>query len=263
MVDEAAQASEPSKKVSEQGSAAPAEDKETKGFQAFASTATRTQRKGINEQLLAQLLIQSNTRSDPMQKIEALTEAAYATKSKDKIDMNIIEACSVVCRSFINTEKDYRAPSRHPNMIRVSWAFEETRENWEKYIKPWQRLNLSYYPLLTSYVGKNYSSFPVTTDGVRPIDIEKWEEGRDFIQKEVSKWLKKLSADKQFYEETDALYKVSFTSLKGEFAQWAMKNLRAVQMTIAEEINPEIYRDVLELMKNSKPSKEQVDDEEA
>lgn len=223
--------------------------------------ATRTQRKGIREQLLAQLLIKSNVLSDPLLKIESLTESAYLSKSQDKIDMAVVEACSVVCRSLLNTEKDYRAPSRHPTMIRVSWAFEETKENWEKYIKPWQRLSLSYYPLFTSYTQRKYAGFPLSSEGMRYDDVERWEENRDEITDEVRKWLKKLRADSQFYEETNALYKVSFTSLKGEFAHWAMTKLRPIEAVIAEEVNPEIYKDILELMRKEEPKKETTEEE--
>lgn len=236
-------------------------NREAEGFSHFASVATRTQRKGIREQLLAQSLVKSHILSEPLLKIETLTEAAYLSKSQDKIDMATVETCSVVCRSFINTEQSYHAPSRHPNLVIVSWAFEETKENWEKYVKPWQHLSLSYYALFTSYTQQNYPNFPLSPEGMGYIDVETWTESRDVITGEVRKWLKKLPADSRFYEETNALYKVSFTSLKGEFAYWAMTKLRPFEAIIAEEVNPEIYRDILELMRKEKPSKETTEEE--
>lgn len=249
------------RKASEQGSTAAREDKETEGFSHFASVATRTQRRGIREQLLAQLLIKSNVLSDPLLKIEALTEAAYLSKSQDKIDMATVETCSVVCRSLINTEKDFHAPSRCSDLVTVSWAFARTKENWEKYIKPWQHVAVTYFSLFTSYVNENYRHFPMNNDGMSWSDTQQWLKDSEEICKEVKEWLAKLPNHIQFYEETYACTRVSFTSLKGEFAHWALTKLRPIEAVIAEEVNPEIYRDILELMRKERPSKEMTEEE--
>jgi hypothetical protein len=246
-----------------EGSTTPGEDKETKGFSHFASVATRTQRKGIREQLLAQLLVKGSILSDPLLKIEALTEAAYLSKSQDKIDMATVETCSVVCRSFINTEKDFHAPSYLTDLVRVSWAFENTKENWEKHVKPWQHVALRYFPLSTTYTAKNYSRFPPRPDGMFDSDAEQWRRTNDEIYKRVGEWLDSLPDHRRFYEKTFACARLSFTSLKGEFAHWAMTKLRPIEVTLAEEVNPEIYRDILELMRREKPSKEITEEEAA
>lgn len=261
LVEEAAQAPDPDKKVSEQGSALPGMNKEAEGFSHFASVATRTQRKGIREQLLAQSLVKSHILSEPLLKIETLTEAAYLSKSQDKIDMATVETCSVVCRSFINTEKDWRSPSIYPNLVRVSWAFEATKENWEKYIKPWKHVTLQYYPLVTSYMRKHYPGFPLSSQGMGYSDAEQWQRISEEICDLVEKWLDKLPDHRRFYEQTYACARLSFTSLKGEFAHWAMTKLRPFEAIIAEEVNPEIYRDILELMRKEKPSKEMTEEE--
>lgn len=244
-----------------EGSTESAEDKETKGFSHFASIATRTQRKGIREQLLAQLLVKGSILSDPLLKIEVLTEAAYLSKSQEKIDMAIVETCSVVCRSFINTEKDFHPPSYFPDLVRVSWAFASSKENWEKYIVPWQYLALIYFPLFTRYAEKNYSKVPVSTEGMSYVEVEEWLRVREEINEKAKEWLEKLPDHRQFYEMTYAYSRFSFTSLKGEFAHWAMAKLRPIEAVIAEEVNPEIYRDILELMRKERPQKETAEEE--
>lgn len=246
-----------------QDSATPGEDKEAEGFSHFASVATRTQRRGIREQLLTQLLIKSNVQSDPLLKIEALTEAAYLSKSADKLDLAVIETCSVVCRSFINTEKDFHAPAHRPDLVIVSWAFQSTKENWEKYIKPWQHLTLTYYPLLTSYAAHNYPGFPLNNDGMSWDETKRWLKESEELCKAVMEWHEKLPDHSQFYGYTHACSRISFTSLKGEFAQWALSKLRPIEAVLAEEVNPEIYRDILELMRKERPSKETMEEEAA
>lgn len=51
----------------------------------------------------------------------------------------------------------------------------------------------------------------------------------------------------RFFQQTAALSKLSFFSLKGEFGRWALHQLLEAQATIAEEIDPRVWREALGL----------------
>lgn len=236
---------------------------EEKQYKDFISTALRKPRKGIRQQLMAQLLIKANITSDALLKVQSICEVSYMSeKHKDKIDMNLVEAASLVSTSLINTEKADISSKRNPSMIRCSWAFKQTEENYKKYIEPWHVIDLRHYSLYTKYVSDKYPDFPRDPVFYSSGEQEQWCEYRDKILEGVSNWFKKSSEAKGFYEQTYALSKLSFLDLKGEFENWAIAKLRPIQALVAEEIDQEIYKDVIQLlMKQGKKEEEEAEHE--
>jgi len=214
----------------------------------FVTDALRGPRQGVYGQLLAQLLVKANIISNPLLKNQAICEAAFYSKKKEKLDMDLIDICLPVSTSLINTEKNNISAQSNRDMIRCSWSFKQTEENFKKLIKPWQILDLEYYSIYTRYVNDEHPHFsPVCTYSYAD-DVEQWHKYKDEILEEVDAWFKKLSDSKVFYEETYALSRLSFAELVGEFEDWATVKLRPIQAILSEEVNPEIYRDILQMM---------------
>lgn len=179
------------------------QNKEEKEYKEFISTALRKPRKGIRQQLMAQLLIKANITSEPLLKVQSICEVSYmAEKHKDQIDMNLVECASAVATSLINTEKSNISPKSNPNLIRCSWAFKQNEENYKKYVEPWHVVELRYYPLYTRYVYDKYPNFPISPVIYHLDDQERWNEDKEEIEEKVDNWFKKLSKGKAFYEQT-------------------------------------------------------------
>jgi hypothetical protein len=120
------------------------EEKQQDSFQEFANQALRLTRKGSFEQLLAQHLIQSVS-MDPLNKVRLVLEAAFMVP-KDKLDLDfkLTETIYLTTLGFLNTniQSDY---------ISVAWGFSLTKENYDRFIKPWHRgIPLSFYAFSTA-----------------------------------------------------------------------------------------------------------------
>jgi len=234
------------------------------GFEAFVSTAMRTARRGIREQLMTQLLIRGNMSGSPLVKVQAICEAVGMSQKKDRIDMNLVECIFLVSTSLINTEKSNISAQHNPGLIRCSWSFKQTEENYKKCIKAWHVLELQHYPLDTAYVEDNYPDFSPVCNYSYSGDVDQWHKCKDEILEEVREWFKKTSDSKAFYEQTYALSRLSFSELKGEFEAWAIMQLRPIEAIVSEEITPEVYRDVLTaLMQKSQKQGEEQESESA
>jgi len=106
------------------------ENGEEGSFQKFASQALRLQRKGSFEQLLAQHLIQSVS-MDPLSKVRLVLEAAFIVpRDKLDIDWELAETVYLATLGFLNT-------SLHGEYVVMAWGFRLTRENFERFVKPW------------------------------------------------------------------------------------------------------------------------------
>lgn len=227
--------------------------KTQKEFEGFVSSALRGPKMGIYQNLLAGLIIRASTTPDSLKKIQNLCEAAFLCKKKDKLDMGLVEVASTVCESFQNTNMDTRS-------IEVSWIFKRTLENYEKYIKPWQRIYISCYPLRTP-TGQEKDPYYHMRDlkvfhEQEIIDIRK---KRHKIGDQVFKILKKMPEYKAFFEQTLALSTHSFASLKGEFSRWALRQLLPIEAAIADQIDPSVYGEVAALMMGRKEEEEQIE----
>ena len=213
------------------------------GFESFVSTAMRKPFKGIREQMVAQSLIKSNIVNDHLVKIQSLCEAAYYSKQKEKLDMVLVEAAAVVCSSFISTMEHHS--KQRSDLIPITWTFERTEENWKKYIEPWQKIELSYSALDTDYRHRNHpwtwSAYPRSSHE----EEQEWLDYKEELRKKVKAKITKMEPHRAFYEKTSALALESFYALQGEFEQWTMMKLRPIGAVIAEEVTPEVFKDIL------------------
>jgi hypothetical protein len=165
----------------------------SKELEAFTSSSLRGQKRGIYQQLLASLLVKTVKTNDPLEKIQALCEAAFTCRIKDKLDMNLVDVCFSVCQSFINSKTTQRYGH---SFVNVSWSFNLSKEeNFKRYVAPWKKQKYMCFGWFTSFANK------VLRD-----DAEYSQANLDHIFNE----LKKLDEYERFYYASQALTESSF-----------------------------------------------------
>ena len=219
---------------------------EDKSLADFSSKALRGPKTGAYQQLLSQKLIKSIQTKDPLQKIVLTCEAAYLCKNKDKLEMDKIEAVFKISNSLINTEV------KPDSSIRVAWSFPKTEENYNRFFKPWQLIELRFNPHDTIYRVDNYPEKP-SFHHQSEYDAERTWELWDEVNKEILKHMDDMSDSETFFIKCSAIGRSSFFSLRGEFESWALPIMLNALSSITEEIDPEVYKDMLSQMKDNEP----------
>jgi hypothetical protein len=205
-----------------------------------AAFALRGPRKGVYQQLLAGSLIKAMRTDDSLKKVFNICMAAYTFKEKDKLDMQLVDVCSKVCESFISTITERNQP------IVVAWSFPQTEKNWEKYILPWQRTTLHFYPLETPYGKRYYPKRCVDRDPFESVgSINRRLRQHEETIRQVALKISNLPLHDSF-ETTAALTLTSFNILKSEFSCWAIMKLADTQALIAEHVDPALFREMFE-----------------
>lgn len=222
------------------------------GFEGFAKTALRTQRRGIFEQLRAGLLLKANMTNDRTVKIMALCEAAYLTKDKSKLDMKIVELAQAVSISLNNTEIPVLTEDRE-KPVRVPWAFPENKETYKRYIEPWNKITLHYLPLRTQYRLTHYpfhGRYSTIQSHAEQLEKQnKFLDQQDHLRKKISAGINALPKHEKFFQKTTALSRDSFQAMKAEFENWALVNLSPAETAIAEQVSPEAFEQIRDLFK--------------
>lgn len=226
----------------------------------FTSSSLRGS-KGIYQQLQASALAKSVQSNDKLVKTASICEAAMGSKTKDKLDMNLIDICWIVSDSFSKTHPE----NKKPHLMRVAWGFPQNEENWRKYIKPWQRIRPNYYPLETPYRYSNHPPKPrySTKSGLWwEVNEEKNEylDNLDELQEYISKKINEMPEYEIFYHVSDSLSCHSFQKIQSEFTTWALKQLLEVRKELASEIDPKVWREALG--QKEKEAKEETDENE-
>jgi len=221
------------------------EETSKKGLGEFVTVSMRGPKRGIYEQLLAQLLIKGNRTNNDLIKIMSVCEAALMSRQKDKLDMNHVDVCYAVCRSFLNTRPDPNIK----NVVRVAWSFPQTEENWKLNIEPWKKTNLSYSTLQTNWRHRNYPEKKRYGECLSPWkQTERENEILDYLDalaEKINIEISQLPPHQAFFEVTSALTEQSFAILQGEFTGWALRQLSQIKAQIAEEISPQVWREAL------------------
>ena len=202
--------------------------------------------KGIYQQLQASALAKSVQSNDKLVKTASICEAAMGSKNKDKLDMNLIDVCWIVSDSFSNTHPE----DKKPHIMRVAWDFPLNEENWRKYIEPWQRIRLSYYPLDTPYSYINHPQkprYPTESALWWRVNEEKnrYLDDLDELQEYISKKIEEMPEHERFYQKSASLSYRSFQRIQSEFTTWALKQLLDVRKELASEIDPKVWREAL------------------
>ncbi len=166
------------------------------------------------------------------------------SRNKKVLDMNLVEACFTVCKSLQNVRVINK---KGWSYVLVTFPFIANEENWKKYIDPWQKISLIYYPLQTSWRRMKYPIEDRLVD-VRPWrQIDRYNEVAEFndkLSKKIGEEVNELPKDIQFYQKCSALTIKSFKELKEEFWLWAVQKLMEMQAVLSDEIDPKVYGDI-------------------
>jgi hypothetical protein len=216
----------------------------------FVSGSLRGPKRGIYQQLLALLLVKANRSNDPFIKIQSICEAALMSKNKKKLDMDLIDQIYKVAQSFAASEvRELRYSHVHRytvGVVKINWTFPQTEENCRKYIMPWHYTSVSFYAHKTNWRRRKYPLEDRMTT-VSPWDwndyYNKWATYIEKLQDKIEEELDQLPDWQRFFEMASALTKNAFKTLKGEFNNWAIKQLLEIQTILSEEVDPEIYKE--------------------
>jgi len=194
---------------------------------------------GVYQALMASLLAKATRTNDPLIKVSAICEAAFLSRWKDQLDMELVERAYTVASSFLNT-----GTGQEP--VRLCWSFEMTEANWACFIQPWQRVALTYYPFETplgrSKCPRRYKH-PNHFYNYRDANLDL--EAQEKMRSKLNEQIEQLPPYRAFFEKTSALSRQSFYALRGEFEKWALPRLLEVQATLAEEMDPQVLKEAM------------------
>lgn len=196
---------------------------EDDGLTEFASKALHLHRKGSFESLLAQHLILS-VPLEGLTKTRLVCEAYFmCPKEKLKVNGLLVQTIYDLTLGFQSTLDDEYG-------IYVSWPFKHTKENYERYIKPWRRQTQ------LSYVG-----------------------GNSYDNEKKDAYLNKFDEIDQFFAITSdtniGLHANGFQLLKTEFLLWAMPTMMGVFEELSRQVDPDLYKEMLGLLKTEVKAK--------
>ncbi|MFH1327662.1 MAG: hypothetical protein ABIH76_02230 [Candidatus Bathyarchaeota archaeon] len=209
----------------------------------FTSSSMRGQKKGIYEHSQCKLIIKAIDSNDPLVKIYAICEAAQLSEKKDKLDLDTIKICNDVCVSLQNT---FPTKTKSGEYYNIAWMFPPSEETYDKYIMPWHKTSLEFYPLKTNYRNRKYplSRKRVNVSPYAQIDYHnEFVEFEDRLQKKIDEDLSKLTDAFCFFTTTSALSDRSYNILKGEYATWALAELSDIRRELTKEISPNVWKE--------------------
>jgi hypothetical protein len=87
--------------------------------------------------------------ADSLQQVKIMTLQAYAYNSlkeeKDRISSEDLEVIDSVSRALLSPVRTFYHTTQ---FITVPWGFRDTRENYERYVRPWDCAYLEHFPEL-------------------------------------------------------------------------------------------------------------------
>lgn len=215
---------------------------EKKGkFPPIEVRALRRKEEGTFERLLCQLLIRANS-STGLEKIDLMCQAFYRAKSMlphnpTEIKEDEVEVMYNVSTALNNVVICSLPHSSEGSYCKIMWGFKQNNENYEKFIRPWNKsdLRLIYYP----YIG----------------DGSNWEE----LYKNAKEHINSLDDITYFFLVTTGqhgvyglLTKSSYHSLKNWFIVWAMPKVDGWFMELSKLVDQSVFDSVLKTMYGAK-----------
>lgn len=263
------------KRMSEPKESIQAEPTEKQKLADYASKGLRGPKYGIFEQLLAQHLVQATVSSEPLRKIQLVAEAALMidTEKQKALDIHMekLEIVRAITEAFNHrteiTNKHYEC------LVAVEFGFEETEENYNRFIKPWgpdQRL--SHYPVRLahhySHIGTSYRKFYCAscrnfvaddvqgTIGVTDKGTCKYcganldrgfQNSFPFIVQHAFKKHDSTPDWQMFFAYCHALSQQGYAELKGFFLKSAMPFVMFLMNKLTQVVRPEIYNEIAKM----------------
>ncbi len=207
------------------------QEEERDKLESLVSHIARGPEKGSRETILAQHLAIA-TVSDPLTKIRYICEAARMLTPEERerygVDEDWLEIAYRVAVSLLNAS---RVPvpelltqywTDKYQEVSIGWAFEETRENYERYIKPWICEPIPFWESL-------------------PFWRELEAKGTSDIE-DLPFWKQTLLLSHHLTEH-------GYFGLVSQFTGWAMPEAMRLMNEITKSITPETYWEMIRLYK--------------
>ena len=187
---------------------------EADDLESFAKSVIRRPTKGSWESLLAQHLIQS-VNAPALQKLRLICEAAFMAEDKAKgLDMELLDVTYQVTTGLQQT--------KDKEWIWIPWPFDPSKNNYDRYIKPWRRQSTRYF--------RFNSTCHAESD-------------------DKEKRLHELKGNKaaEFFYWTDGIHLSgsTFQVLVSEFTRWALPRMMMVFSELSKLVDPELYQSIL------------------
>ena len=205
--------------------------------------ALRRKEEGIFERLLCQKLISSNN-ADALDKIIKLAEAVFMHNGQLKdIDKTEVDMIYQIALAF---KHSYPYKRRDGNeFCYMTWGFEESQANYERYITPWKQMGSLRYR--TYWPQKPHWAAGHT-----------YEVAYEEEMAEIERILALLKSDteyQQFFGITSGHYGSRaafpyqyFMRLRNQFVMWAIPKVQAWYASLASTIDKDIFDSVLKTM---------------
>jgi len=214
------------------------EKQDEKGkFAEFVSSAIRAPRQGVYEHLLSQFLASAVVVSDPLKRIRIVAEAAMMVPEQERqdlaIDYETVDSLNQVRIALQNRmiQRDYWIKHSPPfELVSISWGFPRTKENYEKYIAPWDHTVIYYSP-------------PVVIMMHRHADAEAF--------KRQPWW-------KRFFDVSVCLPLNSYLTLKNQYVAYAIPKVQLMLAELTRLVQPSLYANILGLYTKKRSYSEKV-----
>jgi len=202
----------------------------------FISSVIRAPRQGAYEQFLCQLLAQSVICTDPLKRVKIVCEAAWTIKEPERKDLAIdydrVGVLNAVANALLNPSSQKCDLSE---VVSVPWGFDPTEDNFKKYIDPWLRGTVNYFPV---FLSRKHVLLR------KPAIYGGWPEVVKIITEPFWEW---------FFEASNCLLVHGFSTLRNSFIAWASPQAQLTLAELTNAVDPNTYRDVLGLY--SKPGR--------
>lgn len=258
--------------------------KEENQFKGFVSTALRPHRKRILDTSIAQHLALSVS-AKPLKNIYHITQAALkltpeqAEKVKvDSEELDVVRKVNLAFQTALKEKVEHQIPITQYYSDRyfvsyysIFWGFQETVENYTKFIEPWRRK--IYFAYRTNEMDAWTQKKVLEATVNHEVNIALQKEIMDKIDKLNVKLNKNVKNKEKTKKKLDTLtsrledldceeYKVgvqifflgskyfyvsSFHQLQNEFLNWALPKSQMIFAKLSSFINPDIYREILEM----------------
>lgn len=129
-------------------------EKAETGFGDFASAALRGPRKGTKQTLIAHHLVAATFAIDQSKVFYHVCSAAMHVRPEEikKLDLELMKNIFTVNQAVTKAkltkaplEYFYGSGWTYREVYSILWSFEKTKENFDKYIAPWQKVGFSYW----------------------------------------------------------------------------------------------------------------------
>lgn len=249
---------------------------EAKALIENVSEATNSPKFGVFEQVVCSHIYQAGNTPDPLRKIQLLTDAALMLDPKKAESLKIdVEKTKVI--SIVNNALQTAAVIKKSDhtLIKIKFPFNETPENYKKYLAAWLTKQPRYYPYyIGSDIGQVFKRYfcyncnrEVGNEIDGPVGVgEEIVKGYPPTTYKICKYCKSrftyyysymsiedflknddVSEAIFFFRVCEALTQSGFVTVQNCFISYALPFVLDLTRRLSESVRPEIYLEIAKI----------------